>query len=403
VADPLTDVLVGFARELRNAGVAVGTGDVLTYFQAMTPLDASDLVDLYWAGRASLVSRREDIPVYGEVFRRYFLGEDAPAKTRLELNLRTVSEAEAALVVPSVDPGDSEEEQQEQSLGWMASNVDTLKHRSFAACTPGELAALRRIMTRLRLTPPRRRTRRHRPGPSGRALDIRKMARESLRMQGEPAQMFFRQRKNKLRPLILILDVSGSMAEYSRHLLQFAHTARRAATSTTSTAKVEVFCFGTRLTRITRELNPRKLDAALDRAAEAVLDWDGGTRIGESLDQFIRRYGRGGLARGAVVVICSDGLDRGDPEILSTAMERLHRLCYRVIWLNPHKGDAKDFTPSTLGMMVAAPHTDLLLSGHDLASLEELAQMLPTLHLPLYKEKRPCDGASVSRRRATAC
>jgi hypothetical protein len=373
----LSGVLVGFARELRNAGLTVGTGDVLTYFQAMGPLDPSDLVDLYWAGRATLVSRREDIDPYDEVFRWYFLGEDSPAKARLELSLRTVSEAEAALVVPSVDPGGSEEEQEEQSLGWMASNIDTLKHRSFAACTPGELATLRRIMARIRLTPPRRRTRRHRPGTSGRALDIRKMARESMRTHGEPAQLFFRQRKNKPRPLILILDVSGSMAEYSRHLLQFAHTARRAVTSANSTAKVEVFCFGTRLTRITRELNPRKLDAALEKAAEAVVDWDGGTRIGESLDTFIRRYGRGGLARGAVVVICSDGLDRGSPEILSGAMERLHRLCYRVVWLNPHKGDAKDFTPSTLGMMVAAPHTDLLLSGHDLASLEELAAVLP--------------------------
>ena len=374
MTDPLTGVLVGFARELRHAGITVGTGDVLTYFAAMTPLDPSDLVDLYWAGRATLVSRHEDIPVYDEVFRWYFLGEDAPAKAQLELNLRTVSEAEAALVVPSVDPGDSEEEQEEQSLGWMASNVATLKHRSFAACTPDELAVLRRIMTRIRLTPPRRRTRRRRSATSGRTLDVRKMARESMRMHGEPAQLFYRQRKNKLRPLILILDVSGSMADYSRHLLQFAHTARHAA------ATVEVFCFGTRLTRITRQLNHRKPDAALEQAAQTVVDWDGGTRIGESLEAFIRRYGRGGLARGAVVVICSDGLDRGSPETLSNAMERLHRLCYRIVWLNPHKGDAKDFRPSTLGMMVAAPYVDLLLSGHDLASLEELAEMLPVLN-----------------------
>jgi uncharacterized protein with von Willebrand factor type A (vWA) domain len=374
VTDPLTGVLVGFAHELRRAGITVGTGDVLTYFAAMTPLDPSDLVDLYWAGRATLVSRHEDIPVYDEVFRWYFLGEDAPAKAQLQLNLRTVSEAEAALVVPSVDPGDREEEQEEQSLGWMASNVATLKHRSFAACTPDELAVLRRIMTRIRLTPPRRRTRRQRPATFGRALHVRKMARESMRMHGEPAELFYRQRKHKLRPLILILDVSGSMADYSRHLLQFAHTARHAA------AKVEVFCFGTRLTRITRQLDHRKPDAALEQAAQAVVDWDGGTRIGESLEAFIRRYGRSGLARGAVVVICSDGLDRGSPETLSAAMERLHRLCYRIVWLNPHKGDAKDFRPSTLGMMVAAPYVDLLLSGHDLASLEELAEMLPALN-----------------------
>jgi uncharacterized protein with von Willebrand factor type A (vWA) domain len=195
-----------------------------------------------------------------------------------------------------------------------------------------------------------------------------------MRMHGEPpGRLFFHQRKTKLRPLILILDVSGSMSDYSRHLLQFAHTARHAA------AKVEVFAFGTRLTRITRQLTPQKVDAALDEAARSVLDWDGGTRIGRSLDTFLKKWGRNGLCRGGVVVICSDGLDRGDPEVLAAAMERLSRLCHRIVWLNPHKGDNRDFRPSTLGMMVAAPYIDLLLSGHDLASLEELAELLPVL------------------------
>jgi hypothetical protein len=378
--DEFTALLVGFARELRRTGVTVGTGDVLTYFSALSPLDPSDLVDLYWAGRCALVSRREDIEVYDQVFRWYFLDEEGPGGP-LEFALRTVSEAEAPLVVPNVDPGadDEDQEQEEQSLGWLASGVDTLKHRSFASCTPAELAALRRIMKRIRLTPPRRRTRRYRSAASGRSLDVRAMARESMRMHGEPPDLYFRQRKHKLRPLVLILDVSGSMAGYSRHLLQFAHTARHAA------AKVEVFCFGTRLTRITRQLQLRRPDTALEQAAQAVVDWDGGTRIGESLDTFIRSYGRSGLARGAVVVICSDGLDRGDPETLANAMERLQRLCYKIVWMNPHvgsrkhSGHARDFVPSTLGMMVAEPHIDLLLSGHDLASLEELAEMLPSL------------------------
>jgi uncharacterized protein with von Willebrand factor type A (vWA) domain len=196
-----------------------------------------------------------------------------------------------------------------------------------------------------------------------------------MRMHGEPpGQLFFHKRKTRLRPLILILDVSGSMADYSRHLLQFAHTASHAA------ARVEVFCFGTRLTRITRELAHQRVDAALEEAARTVVDWDGGTRIGQSLDTFVRKWARGGLCRGGVVVICSDGLDRGDPEVLAKAMERLDRLCHRIVWLNPHKGGNRDFRPSTLGMMVAAPHIDLLLSGHDLASLEELAGTLPTLN-----------------------
>jgi uncharacterized protein with von Willebrand factor type A (vWA) domain len=374
---PFTSVLVGFAHELRAAGLRVGTGDVLTYFAAMTPLDPADLVDLYWAGRTTLLSRHEDGTTYDRVFREYFLGEDAPARNQLMLSAESVAEAEAALVMPGTEPGPEEDEEQ-PVLGWMASNVDALKHRSFTACTPEELAALRRIMTRMRLTPPRRRTRRTRTRPAkgnGTEPDIRATIRASMRMYGEPpSQLFFRQRKTKLRPLILILDVSGSMADYSRHLLQFAHTARHAA------AKVEVFCFGTRLTRITRELAHQKIDNALEEAARTVVDWDGGTRIGQSLDTFVRKWGRSGLCRGGVVVICSDGLDRGDPEVLALAMERLARLCHRIVWLNPHKGNNRDFRPSTLGMMVAAPHIDLLLSGHDLASLEELAETLPVLH-----------------------
>jgi uncharacterized protein len=385
VPDPFTDVLVGFAHELRAAGLAVGTGDVLGYFAAMTPLDPTDLVDLYWAGRATLLNKHEDQPAYDRVFREYFLGEDAPARGRLMIKPATMAQAEAALVMPGTEPG-PERDEERPALGWMASDVDALKHRSFAACTPDELAALRRIMTRMRLTPPRRRTRRTRPVTGrGTQPDLRATIRAAMRTGGEPpGQLFFTERKVKPRPLILILDVSGSMADYSRHLLQFAHTARHAARRARlrpgPPGRVEVFCFGTRLTRITRELRHQRVEVALDEAARTVVDWDGGTRIGQSLDTFARTWGRGGLCRGGVVVICSDGLDRGDPEVLARAMERLSRLCHRIVWLNPHKGDDRDFRPSTLGMMVAAPHIDLLLSGHDLASLGELAEMLPTLN-----------------------
>jgi hypothetical protein len=384
-SDLFTDVLVGFAHELRDAGLTVGTGDVLGYFAAMTPLDPTDLVDLYWAGRTTLLSRHEDEPVYDRVFRTYFLGDDAPGRGLPMIKPASVAQAEAALVMPGTEPG-PEQDQERPALGWMASDVDALKHRSFAACTPDELAALRRIMTRIRLTPPRRRTRRTRPVTGkGTQPDLRATVRAAMRMHGEPpGQLFFTERKVKPRPLILILDVSGSMADYSRHLLQFAHTARhataRAAAGQAGTGRVEVFCFGTRLSRITRELRHKRVEVALEEAARTVVDWDGGTRIGQSLDAFVRNWGRGGLCRGGVVVICSDGLDRGDPEVLAHAMERLARLCHRIVWLNPHKGDNRDFRPSTLGMMVAAPHIDLLLSGHDLASLEELAGMLPSLN-----------------------
>ncbi len=369
---PFVALLVNFTAELRSAGLPVGSGDVLAYCAAMGTLDPTDLLDLYWGGRTTLVTRRENIPVYDRVFRRFFLGGRDPVRELLKLKQPEHAMAEGVLQIPATDPGD--DLQQQVSLGLMASDAETLRHKTFPACTPEELAALRRIMARIRLTPPRRRTRRTTAATAGRSPDLRRMVRESLRMHGEPAQLAWRQRKIRLRPLILILDVSGSMADYSRHLLQFAYSAKRA------TARVEVFCFGTRLTRITRALDHRKPDDALERAASVVFDWEGGTRIGASLDAFVRDWGRRGLTRGGIVVICSDGLDRGDPETLATAMQRLQRLSYRVVWMNPHKGNDPDFRPSTLGMMAAAPSIDLILSGHDLSSLEELATLLPTLN-----------------------
>jgi uncharacterized protein with von Willebrand factor type A (vWA) domain len=370
---PFIALLVNFTAELRSAGLSVGSGDVLTYCAAVGALDPTDLLDLYWGGRTTLVTRRENIPVYDRVFRRFFLDGRDPVRALLNLQHPEHSRAaEGVVQVPATDPG--EELQEQVSLGLVASDAETLRHKSFPACTPEELAALRRIMARIRLTPPRRRTRRTTTAAVGRAPDLRRMVRQSLRMHGEPPELAWRQRKVRLRPLILILDVSGSMADYSRHLLQFAYSAKRA------TARVDVFCFGTRLTRITRALDHRKPDDALERAAGVVFDWEGGTRIGASLDAFVRDWGRRGLCRGGIVVICSDGLDRGDPEMLAMAMERLRRLSYRVVWMNPHKGNDPHFRPSTLGMLAAAPSIDLILSGHDLSSLEELATLLPTLN-----------------------
>jgi uncharacterized protein len=372
---PLVGLLVRFGRELRAEGLGVGTGDITTYATAMAELDPSDLVDLYWAGRSVLVSKRDDIRGYDRVFRRFFLDSDDPVAEVLRLNTEAKAQtSQTALVVPATDPASDDQQGEEATLGLMASDAETLRHKSFTACTPEELAAVRRIMARIRLTPPRRRTRRTAPARGGTALDLRRMIRESMRMHGEPAELYWRARKARLRPLILILDVSGSMADYSRNLLQFAHSAKRAA------ARVEVFCFGTRLTRVTRELDHRRPDDALALAAQTVFDWEGGTRIGASLDSFVRQWGRRGLCRGGIVVICSDGLDRGDPGVLDAAMERLSRLSHRIVWMNPHKGSDPAFRPSTLGMMVAAPHIDLLLSGHDLSSLEELAALLPTLN-----------------------
>jgi uncharacterized protein len=372
--DPFVSLLVDFARVLRVEGLPVGSGDVLTYCTAMAPLDPTDLTDLYWAGRTTLVTRRDSIPVYDQAFGRFFLDEGDDLPEPLQLTIRATAQLQSVLQVPATEPRREGRDEEEVRLGLVASDSEVLRNKAFAGCTPDELAAIRRIIARIRLQPPRRRTRRTTPTRAGRGVpDLRRTVRESMRMHGEPSTLFWRRRRMRLRPLILILDVSGSMADYSRNLLQFAYSVRRAST------RVEVFCFGTRLTRITKELGRRRADDALDHAAKTVFDWEGGTRIGESLDSFVRDWGRRGMCRGGIVVICSDGLDRGDPSALSAAMERLSRLSHRVIWMNPHKGNSLDFSPSTLGMMVAAPHIDRVLSGHDLRSLEELAELLPEL------------------------
>ncbi|HEV7830315.1 MAG TPA: VWA domain-containing protein [Pseudonocardiaceae bacterium] len=365
-------VLVEFGRALRSKGLSVGSGDILTYCAAMAPLDPTDLVDLYWAGRTTMIVRREDLPVYDEVFRAFFLASDSPVQKMLKIKAQAAAEAEAAFDVPATEPSGKEQEE-ETLLGLMASNIETLKHRSFGECSDDELAAIRRIMARIKFTPPKRRTRRTRTASDGRRPDMRRTIRESMRTNGEMVTLYWRRRRVRLRPLILILDVSGSMSDYSRALLQFAYSAKRAS------QKVEVFCFGTRLTQVTKPLQTRKPDEALARASELVVDWEGGTRIGDAIDKFVRTWGRRGMCRGGVVVICSDGLDRGDPELLSDSMERLSRLCHNIVWMNPHKGNNADYQPTTVGMLAAEPHIDVLLSGHDLSSLEELATLLPKL------------------------
>ena len=374
VGTEFVDILIEFGDELRDAGIAVGTGDAMTYVEAVSLLNPADLGDVYWAGRGTLVGRRDLIPTYDRVFKSFFLDVETHGDSELKAMMRATTTTAATLEVPSPDPGEGEESNEEEAqLGYMASGAQVWRNKAFAACTDQELATIRRIVSDIKLTPPRRRTRRTITAKNGPRLDPRRMARETMRSHGDPTRLFRQKRRLRIRPLVFILDVSGSMSDYSRNLLQFAYSARRAAD------KVEVFCFGTRLTRITRSLDRRRPDDALNLAATAVFDWDGGTRIGQSLDQFIKRWGRRGLSRGSIVVICSDGLDRGDPALLESAMEKLSRLSHRIVWMNPHKGDVKDFRPNSLGMMVADPFIDEIFSGHNLASLEQFAEKLREL------------------------
>jgi uncharacterized protein with von Willebrand factor type A (vWA) domain len=323
------DPHVRFARALRDAGLQVGTDRVIAFCEAAT------LVDPYWAGRLTLVSRPDEIAVYDRVF--HGVVDEEPMRVRVQV------------------------EQEEVAL---ASPVELLRDKSFAKLTEEELTEVAELMRRVRLHTPLRRTRRRERARAG-TPDLRRTLRRSFRTGGEPVERAWRARRRRPRKLVLVLDVSGSMADYSRALVLFAHAALRAD------ARWEAFCFGTRLTQVTRALARADTDEALQRAAAEVVDWDGGTRIGESLAALMRT----GAPRGAVVVICSDGLDVGDPEVLREQMARLSRLAYRVVWLNPLKEDAA-YEPLARGMHAALPYVDVFLSGHNLASLEAVGRAL---------------------------
>lgn len=366
--------LLEFCSMLREFDLSVGTGDSIAFVSAVAVLNPERLEDVYWAGRTTLVHGRSQIPPYDACFTRFFLGGVATEEQPRSTLRSPTAESDAVFAIPGDQQLDSSGDEQRAMLGLLASGVAVQHSKDFSECTDDELAAIRKIIASLRVTPPVRRTRRNRRSAKGSVLDMRRMAREMMRNHGEPTSLALRVRKKRPRRLVLILDISGSMADYSRHLLQFAHSVRRGGRN------VEVFCFGTHLTRITASLRHRDADEALRRAGEDVLDWAGGTRIGNSLDEFVRNYGRRGTARGAIVVICSDGLDRGDPAVLDAALERLSRLSYRIVWMNPMIGEqAEEYVAASLGMSVAMPYIDLMWSGHNLASLVSFADALPDI------------------------
>jgi uncharacterized protein with von Willebrand factor type A (vWA) domain len=345
VPDELT-VVTRFGRELRVAGLRIGPGRTADFARAAALLEPGDL---YWAGRATLVARAQEIPVYDEVFARFFRAAPAARAgdpVRVTVSGELASEVELTLASPD----------------------ERLREKRFDACTPEELEAIAELMARRRLAAPQRRSRRLAPARRG-SPDLRRTLRRSLRTGGEPAERAWRERRVRERRVVLLLDVSASMSDWSRALVLFAHAALR------TNRRWEAFCFGTRLTRLTRPLAAARPDEALRRAAAAATDRDSGTRIGESLEAFLDGPGRRGLARGAVVVIVSDGLEIGDPALLAETAGRLHRLAHRVVWLNPLKGDPA-YEPLTRGMRAALPFIDELATCHNLASLERLGDLL---------------------------
>ncbi|MDH4144418.1 MAG: VWA domain-containing protein [Acidimicrobiia bacterium] len=357
-----------FTRALRQAGLEAALGSVIMFLEAIEAVGPTDRRAVYWAGRSTLVHRPEDIELYDQVFDAFWVGS-RPMPARV-----VVTEQ---VTIAYDDPDDAQggeapeaEPSSQPTLRVRYSDVEVLKDKDFALCTVAELDEARRLMSKIRLTGARRPSRRPRRSktPTSR-LDLRRTVRHALRSDGEALRRAYRTHGERNRRLVLLLDISGSMEAYSRALLRFVHAAVVGRT------KVEAFTLGTRLSRLTRELQTRDPDEALARAARSVEDWSGGTRLGESLRRFNDEWGVRGMARGAIVVILSDGWDRGEPALLAEQMERLERVAFRVIWVNPLKA-SPGYAPLAQGMAAALPHVDAFIEGHSLASLEELADVI---------------------------
>jgi uncharacterized protein with von Willebrand factor type A (vWA) domain len=362
-APPMLDAAVAFGRILRGAGLRVGTDSLVEFTRALEELDASRRDDVYWAGRITLVSRPEEIETYDRAF-ELFWDRGASAKARATPKVRlSVSQPENSVMPPKKTVERSQEGQEAVRLRY--SPVEILRTKDFALYSPEEFAELQRLLADLRLSGALKRSRRLEPAHRGRH-DPRRTLRGALRTGGEAVRHRFRKARVQPRRVVLLCDVSGSMGLYSRALLRFLHA------GVISTSRLEAFSMGTRLTRITKELATRDPDQALRQAAGAVKDISGGTRLGDTIKEFVDRWGQRGMARGAVVVILSDGWDRGDVNVLAEQMQRLRRLAYKVIWVNPLKS-APSYKPLAAGMAAALPHVDVFLSGHNFESLEELA------------------------------
>jgi hypothetical protein len=342
---------------------------------------------LYWTTRAVLVSDPGQVPAFDAVFAAVF-GDgapegrpepDEPATTqapdrRPDADGPREADAErrdARGGVPSSRPaGEGEEDDAGVDVPLaLASDEERLASKRFDALEPHELAQLHELMSRLRLATPTRRTRRHERARRGRRIDMRRTLRGSLRTGAEPLRLARRRRRVVGRRLVMLCDISGSMEPYARAYLQFLSCAAR------SGPDAEAFAFATRLTRLTRALASRHPERAIQRAAAAAPDWSSGTRIGDALKAFNDRHGRRGMARGAVVVILSDGWERGDPALVGREMARLSRLAHRIVWVNPRAGGAR-FAVRAGGMVAALPHCDALVSGHSFEALGEVVEAI---------------------------
>ncbi|GIU89170.1 MAG: VWA domain-containing protein [Acidimicrobiia bacterium] len=366
---PADRLAVAFARVLRGAGLDVPVGATLQFAQALAYVGMGRRRDVYWAGRATLVKRPEAIAAYDAAFDAFWTGDthvsaedesDPPA----EIVLAFDDDASA----PPDDSGARADDAAVLAVRWSPREV--LRHRDFATYSAAEFAEARALMDDLRFAGATRPSRRRRATRRSTATpDLRRTVRRALRTGGEPVQRRYLAPAPQRRRLVLLLDVSGSMEPYARAFVRFLHAA------VVSRSRVEAFALGTRLTRITRELRSRDPDAAVRDAARRVVDWSGGTRLGGVLRTFNDEWGVRGMARGAVVVVLSDGWDRGDPALLAEQMARLSRVAYKVVWVNPLKA-TPGYAPLAQGMAAALPYVDEFVEGHSLAALEELAEVI---------------------------
>lgn len=360
--------LVGFTTALRHAGVPVSTERVAAFLTALDALEVTSEPQACWAGRLTLCGDPDDVARYDAAFAAWFSGDalHRPNRVTERRPPRLATLTPAAEAQPESD-ADGAAEQQAQQVA--ASGTEVLRHRDLGELSPAEREHLRSLLALLRPAPPSRASRRRRAARRGEP-DPRRTLRAALEAGGELTGLRRRSRSRRPRRVVMLIDVSGSMSPYADALLRFAHVVLRRAPGAT-----EVFTLGTRLTRVTRELRQRDPELALAAAGRAIPDWSGGTRLGEVLQAFLDRWGQRGVARRAVVVVFSDGWERGEPELLANQLARLHRLSHRLIWVNPHAG--KDgYAPVQGGIVAALPHLDQLLAGHSVATLERLLEVV---------------------------
>jgi uncharacterized protein with von Willebrand factor type A (vWA) domain len=367
--DAVLERMVGFGRVLRSAGMEVGPGRLQDALRGLDVVGLARRDDVYHTLRATLVARREEMDAFDAAFAAYW--EEAPGLPQPDAGIEVPRlEPSTAPPVPAHEADGGGDESGEESTTVLAASPDErLRQRDFADMTVTELRRLRRLMERLPDAAPKRRSRRLRAGTSGDVLDARRTLRRAIRTQGLPLDPAFRRRKQVPRKLVFLCDVSGSMEPYARAIVMFLQAV------TVTGRSVEAFAFGTRITRLTPHL--KKLDPARSLAGAGGLmpDWGGGTRIGDSLRRYNDVWGRRGMTRGAVVVIVSDGWERGDLTLLDTELARISRQAHRLVWVNPLKGH-QGFAPLAGGMRVALRHADVFVEGHNLVALEALADVL---------------------------